>query len=139
MKNTALNASLLIHQHIFGNAGEFVDQYLHAAFANVWRQIDQQFPENKFLTSADLLPLTKDGGRIRSCSTMFTVSINEDSRFAIFVLLADPIVRAKQVFLRVAGDSTQPNSELARERGFRGYVEWALGGGNGGVVICNYQ
>jgi hypothetical protein len=139
MKNTALNAILFVHQHIFGNAGEFVDQYLHASFANEWRQIDLEFPENKYLSSADLLALTADGCRLRACSTMYPVSIDDESRISSFVLLADPIVRAKQVFLRVAGDSTQPNSELAREQGFRGYVEWALGGGHGGVVICNYQ
>ena len=139
MKNSALNTSLIVHQHIFGNAGEFVDQYLHASFANDWRQIDLEFPEKKYLHSADLLALTADGCRFRACSTMWPVNIDEGSRISVFVLLADPIVRAKKVFLRVTGDSTQPNSELAREQGFRGYVEWCLGGGHGGVVICNYQ
>ena len=135
-----LNPTVLLHQHIFGNVGEFVDQYFNAAFANNWQQIDQRFREKKnFLTCADLLPLVCHQGARKVFSTMRPVKFGEGDQISTFFLLADPIIRANQVFIRVAGDSTQPNSRLARERGFKGYVEWALNDGYGGVVLRNYQ
>lgn len=135
-----LTPMVLLHQHIFGNVGEFVDQYFHAAFAKNWQQIDQRFPENRnFLTYADLLALVCHQGSRKAFSTMRPVKFGEGDQISTFFLLSDPIIRAKQVFLRVAGDSTQPNSRLARERGFKGYVEWALNEGYGGVVLRNYQ
>lgn len=137
---TMLNTTVLLHQHIFGNVGEFVDQYFHAAFANNWQQMDQRFAEKKtLLTCADCLSLVCHQGTRKAFSTMRPVKFAEGDPISTFFLLADPIIRAKQVFIRVAGDSTQPNSNLARERGFKGYVEWALSGGCEGVVLRNYQ
>ena len=87
-----------------------------------------------------------------NCSTSWSDPITSDRSQAIWralpfpwpeckpiVFLSHPIKRARSVFNFVRADPTQPNSEIARVRGFAGYVRWALEGGDGGVVIRNYQ
>lgn len=139
MSKVMTNQSVLVHKHIFGNAGEFVDQYLHASFGVRWQQIDHRFQKSNHLTEHEVLSVVNEGQLLRAASTMTPLSQDQSGLLRSFTLIADPVVRAWQVFLRVAGDSTQPNHDIAKERGFRGYIEWALGGGRGGVVVRNYQ
>lgn len=55
------------------------------------------------------------------------------------VFLRHPILRAKSVYEFVKKDNTQLNHKIASNGSFGEYVDMALSGGSGGLVIKNYQ
>jgi Sulfotransferase family len=131
--------NILMHYHIFGNAGEFVDLCLQACLGDSWVKLNGD-PESGGNVSAQALKqLIANRADLVAVSSMLSHPPLPDSMVKPIILVADPIVRAKEVFDRVVTDETQPNSAIARDRGFKGYIQWLLDGGEGGVVIRNYQ
>jgi hypothetical protein len=129
---------VLVHYHIFKNAGTSVDHALQQTFGERWTTFEGTHAH-------DVL----DAGRLRAfleASPGVSAVSSHLARPPLpwigcrpVILLRHPLDRARSVFDFVAADATQPNSERAQALGFRGYVRWALDGGRGGIVIRNYQ
>ena len=135
---------VLFHSNIFGNCGEFFEQYLQSCYADDWREITPARKIfDKIFNDSSIKSLVENfGGSLKSCSYQLPVRFAPSSNLIKrFICISNPVERAWQVFLRVSADSSQPNSEFARKNGFKAYVEWALADeiGEGGVVIKNYQ
>lgn len=129
---------VLIHYHIFKNAGVSLDHALQRSFGERWQTFEGAH-------ATDILSADQMRQYLATHEDVIAVSSHlarpplpwVECRPLIF--LRHPLDRARSVFEFVATDRTQPYGEIARTRGVRGYFEWALTGGDGGVVIRNYQ
>lgn len=129
---------VLIHYRIFRNAGSSVDHALRTSFGPRWTTF-----EGEHVTDA----MSTDGLRtFLAQSPTITAVSSRSARPPLpwpgcrpIVLIRHPIDRMRSIYDFVAADRTQPTSEIARARGFCGYVEWVLDGGPGGLAIGNYQ
>ncbi|MEW5789225.1 MAG: hypothetical protein AB1899_15375 [Pseudomonadota bacterium] len=131
-------APILIHYHIFKNAGSSVDHALRAHFGDAWTTWDGDSHHDALSPSALAGYLRANPG-LRALSSHQAHPPVPWSGCHPLVFLRHPLDRAWSVYNFVAADATQPNSSLARQAGFRGYVAWALGGDPSGVVIRDYQ
>jgi len=129
---------VLIHYNIFRNAGEQVEAALKGSFGNTWTTFEGTQSRDA-MPAAELQHFLARSHHLRSVSSHLARPPLPWPECRPIVFLSHPIKRARSVFNFVRVDPTQPDSEIARVRGFAGYVRWALEGGDGGVVIRNYQ
>jgi hypothetical protein len=130
--------SIIVHYHIFKNAGTSVDYALKNTFGDKWTSFEGEH-------STDILPM-EALRTLLDTNPAITVVSSHLARPPLpyknclpIVFLRHPILRAKSVYEFVKKDSTQPNHKLALN-GFCEYVRWALSANSiGGVVIKNYQ
>lgn len=129
---------IIVHYHIFKNAGTSVDYALKNTFGNFWTSFEGNSP-------IDILPMAKLKAFLDANPAIDAVSSHlarpplpyKNSLPILF--LRHPILRAKSVYEFVKKDNTQPNHKFALN-GFCEYIRWALfSDSEGGVVIKNYQ
>ncbi len=135
---------VILHYHIFKNAGSTIDSILINTFGNYvnglegkapWQTLDathvinllRQKPMLKVITSHHLrLPLPEVADRI----------------FLPIIFLRHPIDRVGSVYLfekySPPGQHNQ-GAKIARENDLAGYVRWRLRAVQGGAVIKNFQ
>jgi hypothetical protein len=128
---------VLIHYHIFKNAGTSVDWLLHQSFGDRWTTFEGQHaadvqPVERVRTFLDAQP------RIIALSSHLARPPLPWPAARAIAFVRHPIERARSVYAFVARDPTQPNHVIAC-RGFTNYVRWALDSDDGGIVIRNYQ
>ncbi len=133
-----MSRPVLVHYHIFKNAGTSVDWMLQQSFGAAWAAFEGQH-------ASDVQPVERVRAFLDAHPHVVALSSHLArpplpwSEAKAIVYVRHPVERARSVYAFVAKDPTQPNHSVARDRGFAGYVRWALGGGDGGVVIRNYQ
>jgi len=129
---------VLVHYHIFKNAGTSIDESLRRSFGDAWRTFEGAHATD-VLPAARLRTFLEAGPDLRAVSSHLARPPLPWPACCPIVLLRHPLDRARSVFEFVCADRTQPGSDLARRVGFSGYLQWAMNGGHGGVVILNYQ
>jgi hypothetical protein len=133
-----MSRPVLIHYHIFKNAGTSVDWMLQQSFGAAWTTFEGAH-------AADIQPVE----RVRAFLEAHPRIVSLSSHLArpplpwpaakAIMYVRHPVERARSVYAFVAKDPTQPNHAVARDGGFEGYVRWALESDDGGIVIRNYQ
>jgi hypothetical protein len=129
---------VLIHYHIFKNAGMSVDAALESSFGPRWAVFEGQHAHD--IQAADRLRaflLARPDVEAVS-SHLARPPLPWESCLPI-VFLRHPILRAQSVYEFTRRDASQPFHAEARDNELAGYVRWALDGGRGGVVIRDYQ
>ncbi len=128
----------LIHYHIYKNAGTSVDSLLQKSFGPRWSVFEGGSATDIISSErlAEFLAARPD--LLAISSHLARPPLPCESAYPI-VFLRHPIERARSVYAFAAADPHQPDHEIAKARGFRGYVEWALRSKDGGIVIRNYQ
>jgi hypothetical protein len=129
---------VLVHYHIFKNAGTSVRSILQASFGSAWSSFEGSHAHDTVRVD-DLRRFLRGAPHIRAVSTHLARPPLPWPGCGAIVFIRHPIERVRSVFDFVHRDPSQPNADIARARGFSGYVRWALGGGRGGVVLRNYQ
>ncbi len=128
---------LLIHSHIFKNAGTSLDRLLAESFGSGWTSFDPSQP---------VYELDTDGVReflaarpaIRAVSSHLPLALLAMPNTVRMVMLRHPIDRARSVFRFLRRDTTQEDHAVARGS-FGEYVTWALDTPGQGVAVRNYQ
>jgi hypothetical protein len=129
---------VLVHYHLFKNAGTSVRSILHASFGSAWGSFEGSHAHDT-QTVDDLRRFLRDAPHIVAVSTHLARPPLPWPQCRAIVFIRHPIDRVRSVFNFVHRDRCQPNANIARARGFSGYVRWVLDGGSGGVVVRNYQ
>jgi hypothetical protein len=130
---------VVVHYHIFKNAGTSVDAAL-AASLPTWR--DWTEGPAAYLRPDDLAAYLADrpSAEALSCHTLRPPAPAGFDVFPI-ILLRHPLDRAYSAYLHER--RCAPNTlscQIARATDFAGYVRWCLDHqSDGGIVICNYQ
>ena len=129
---------VLVHYHIFKNAGCSIDFSLKASFGQRWAVYEGAHAHD-IRSSGDMAQFLRANKHLLAVSSHLARPPLPWEGCLPVVFLRHPLLRANSVYEFVRRDSNQPFSQIARDRGFAGYVQWALRRERGSVVIRNYQ
>lgn len=129
---------VLIHYHIFKNAGCSVDASLKASFDNGWAAFEGVHAHD-VLSSRQLAGFLRANPHVRAVSSHLARPPLPWNGCLPVVFLRHPLLRARSVYEFTRRDSTQPFSQAAGSNDFAGYIRWALRRERGSIVIRNYQ
>ncbi|MBX2882272.1 MAG: sulfotransferase family 2 domain-containing protein [Granulosicoccus sp.] len=128
--------SLLLHYHLFKNAGSSVDRLLRESFGSAWVNFDKDLPGQK-ISPAEMQEFIEAHPDIRAVSShqiMPPVPVG-DFDITPLVFLRDPIDRVKSAYLF----EWQKQLNLAEPKGsLQEYIREKLLPGKG-TVIANFQ
>lgn len=134
---------IILHHHIFKNAGVSIDHSLHRVFGDCWLTVEGQHPFSS-LSNSDLIQFLEAHPSCKSVSShqarMIRNQLNGYEFFPI-VFLRDPIDRVGSCYKYERLVNTNYHSSVAAQRGLKYYVQYCLGEGDvpRSNVISNYQ
>lgn len=128
---------VLIHYHIFKNAGTSIDRSLSDFFGDSWTQLEGSNPHD-VIDSKRLLRYLECNTNIKAVSSHLARPPLPFEGSLPIVMIREPLARAISVFNFLKRDKSQPSSYAACGS-FNEFLAWALGGHSGSVVIRNYQ
>ena len=128
---------ILIHFHIFKNAGSSIDHSLHKSFGDRWTTFEVSDVPGSFGPQSFESFLTKRPG-IQAVSSHIERPFLRLFESMPIVMLRHPIERARSVFRFLQRDVTQRYHAFARGS-LAEYVSWELEDPDGGAHIRNYQ
>lgn len=132
------NRPILVHYHIFKNAGCSIDASLQASFGADWVEFEGSHAHD--IQSAERLSaFLQANPTVRAVSSHLARPPLPCEGCLPVVFLRHPLLRARSVYEFTRRDRNQPFSDVARENGFAGYIRWALRRERGSIVIRNYQ
>ncbi len=129
--------AILVHYHIFKNAGMSVDAALKRYFGKQWATFEGAHAHD-VKSSSELRGFLEAHPNVRAVSSHLARPPLPSSRSAPVVFLRHPLMRARSVYEFTRRDASQPFRE-ATSGSFAEYLEWALSGAPGGVVVRDYQ
>lgn len=131
---------LILHHHIFKNAGMSIDYSLKKYFGNSWSALEGAHARD-IVSESDLWGFIKDRPTLSAISSHTLRPIAHAKNIFPIVFIRHPVLRARSVYLFTKKDKTQPNHKEISSQTFPEFIEWALSSEpkNGGVVIKNYQ
>lgn len=131
---------LLIHYHIFKNAGTSVEFALQQALGPRLRTYDSPVPQG-ILSAEDIIKYVASAPEVEAiCSHQAILPGPKVPDRAVFtsILLRDPLARIRSIY---AFEQRQyeptPGALKAKETDFKGYVEWRLC--TAPAMLCNFQ
>lgn len=130
--------TVLVHYHIFKNAGSSVDASLKASFGNAWTEFEGAHAHD-IQSSTHLSHFLANNKHLVAVSSHLARPPLPWASCLPVVFLRHPLLRARSVYEFTRKDSSQPYGDVARNAGFADYVRWALRNERGSVVIRNYQ
>jgi hypothetical protein len=128
---------ILIHFHIFKNAGTSIDHSLHESFGDRWTTFEASDAPGSFGPQALESFLAKKPG-IQAISSHIERPFLRVRESIPIVMLRHPIERARSVFKFLQRDVSQRYHAFARGS-LAEYVSWELEDPGGGAHIRNYQ
>jgi hypothetical protein len=136
-----MKRNVIIHYHLFKNAGTAVDKILHKTFGKNWIKVEGEGPRGR-VSSEDLSELLQCNNSIQAISShqaLLPMPESIDYNAIPILLIRHPIDRVRSVyqFERKQRRGT-PGAEYASSHNFREYVSWRLAQSSNGV-IHNFQ
>jgi hypothetical protein len=128
---------ILIHHHIFKNAGSSLDRLLAGSFGPRWTSFDTSLHVHK-MEITDLRRFLHTRPTIRAVSSHRPCRLMQMANSSPIVMLHRPIDRARSVFQFLRRDTSQEDHGVACGS-FADYVAWALDTPGKGVAIRNFQ
>lgn len=129
---------ILIHYHIFKNAGSSVDACLRRSFGSRWGVFEGKHAHD-IQSSAQLATFIQANQGLKAISSHLARPPLPHPGCLPVAFVRHPLLRAYSVYKFSQVDETQPFAEVARDCSFAAYIEWALREEPGSVVIRNYQ
>jgi len=132
---------VIVHYHLFKNAGTSVDYFLQQTFGDGWIQIDSADPRGRIMPEELRAILEGDPGiqAISSHQAILPPPELSGARVAPILLLRHPLDRARSVYWFERKQQTgSPGREFAASHSFADYIRWRLDQSSNGV-IHNFQ
>lgn len=135
-----MRSPVLVHYHIFKNAGTSIDLALRESFGERWTTFEGEHAHD-IKSHLDLCKYISLNDAVRAVSTHLARPHNGVSEIRPIAFLRHPILRMRSVYEFTRLNDGQTSNHVAQDRNFAGYLEWCFGEGrrSGGVVIRNYQ
>jgi Sulfotransferase family len=127
---------LLVHYHVYKNAGTSVEKNLSDSFGHQWAVCEGD-RENMLLSNDDVASFAKANPHIRAISSHKARPFPIVEKLRPILFLRHPIDRARSIFYFTKRDPTQIGHTLARDGSFKDYVNWWLDLPNS--ALQNYQ
>ncbi|MEM9153175.1 MAG: hypothetical protein AAGB19_22365 [Cyanobacteria bacterium P01_F01_bin.3] len=129
---------VIIHYHIFKNAGTSVDRLLADSFGKRWHTLEGKAP-NAVLESNVVAKYVRKHPKLIAISSHTARPPLPDRNYYPILLLRHPIVRIRSVQRFLKQDANQRQHPYAK-LGLRHYVEWLLEKKAGMQGVCrNFQ
>jgi len=136
-----LQRTVIVHYHIFKNAGSSVDNILKENFRDHWTSFEGETPTS-VLPPSTLQDFLRERPGISAVSShLLRPPPVPDPNIIPIIFLRDPLDRAYSVYSHERrSETTVTSGEIAKRHDFAGYVDWCLNNlREGGLVIANYQ
>ena len=115
---------ILIHYHIFKNAGTSVDRLLSESFGERWYTIEGQAPQ-KIIKPKAIADFVRQNPKLVAVSSHTARPPLPARNYCPILLLRHPIVRIRSIQRFLKRDTNQRQHPYAKP-GLRHYVEWLL-------------
>ena len=126
--NQPAERTIILHYHLFKNAGTSIDAILKRNFGDKW--VTREFPPmggNNTALVEEWIRGTPEAVAYSSHTMMGPIPQLEGMRVISFMLLRDPIERIKSAYrFEKAQDAETGGAQLAKEHDFEGYVRARL-------------
>ncbi|MBA3609467.1 MAG: hypothetical protein H0W43_13345 [Chthoniobacterales bacterium] len=133
-------APLLIHYHIFKNAGTSFEWALERTYGDRFRCYDSPHPGG-IVSSRELARLARAEPHLVAISSHQAVPPAPrifGRKVLTSILIRDPISRIGSIYAFERGQKVEtPGALKAKELDFKSYVQWRLA--NSPAIFCNYQ
>jgi hypothetical protein len=129
---------VLIHYHIFKNAGSSVDASLRHSFGHRWGTFEGSHA-HAIQSSGQLAAFMAANTHLTAISSHLARPPLPHPNCLPVVFLRHPLLRSYSVYQYTRMDSSQPFSRVAQTLSFSEYIRWALRKKLGSIVIRNYQ
>jgi len=129
---------VLIHYHIFKNAGSSVDASLQESFGDRWGSFEGTHA-HAIQSSTQLGQFIAANPHLDAISSHLARPPTPYAGCLPIVFIRHPLLRAYSVYNFTRSDSSQPYSDVAQDLGFSDYIAWALRKLPGSIVIRDYQ
>ena len=136
--------NIIVHYHIFKNAGTSIDRVLEENFGAAWASLEGS-SATSLLRAQDVQAYVAEHPGLEAVSShLARPPLPQGFSVLPIVFLRHPLDRAASVHSHERrAPATVKSGEIAKTRDFRGYVQWCLneyeGRDKGGTVIRNYQ
>ena len=137
--------NIIIHYHIYKNAGVSLDSILRSNFGDACGGIEGPHPWDT-IDSARVLRYAEDNPNLAAISShqaRLPAPVAAAISFFPVLFLRHPIDRVGSVYSfehRQPAGTQSPGVQVAQQNDLRGYVRWRLSGAeNSGAVIKNFQ
>jgi hypothetical protein len=130
--------TVLIHYHIFKNAGSSIDASLQHSFGARWGSFEGPHA-HAIQSDAQLLQFLRGRPDLTAISSHLARPPLPHENCLPIVFIRHPLLRAYSVYKFTRSDSSQPFSEVAQNSGFSDYIQWGLSKEPGSIVIRDYQ
>src|SRR4030095_197334 len=131
---------ILIHYHIFKNAGSSFEWALEHTFGQGYCSLDSSSPRG-FVSVRDLTEFASRHPEIYAISSHQAAPPPPKIRgreVLTSILIRDPIARIRSIYsFERAQQASSPGAIRAKELDFKGYVEWRLK--TSPAMLCNFQ
>jgi hypothetical protein len=127
---------LLVHYHIYKNAGTSVEKNLSDSYGHKW-MVCEGASEQIRLSNNDIAAFARANPGVRAISSHKARPFPARRGFFPILFLRHPIDRARSVYSFAKRDPAQPDHAMAYNLSFKDYVNWALD--TPGVPVRNYQ
>jgi hypothetical protein len=133
-----MNDPVIFHYHIFKNAGMSVDFALERFFGKRYAAFEGVHAHD-VLSASSVAQFLRANPEVRAAASHLARPPVPFDYVKPIVFLRHPLLRAISVYEFTRRDSTQPFFDIVRKKSLVEYLEWALTGSPGGVVIRDYQ
>lgn len=134
--------TIIVHYHIFKNAGSSIDRILQTTFAERWASLEGD-TATSLLRPNDLSAFVRDRPEIVAVSShLLRPPGPAELNVLPVVLIRHPLDRAFSVYsqLRRNTAGVLRNEVVAQQTSFSQFVLWCMSNqSDGGMVIANYQ
>jgi hypothetical protein len=132
--------TVIVHYHIFKNAGSSIDRLLQMSFGDDWAPLEGSTPTS-LLRPHDLSVFIKDRPEIVAVSShLLRPPAPPDVRVLPIILIRHPLDRAFSVYSHLRRHHNGASIETVAQQSFSQFVLWCLNNKTlGGMVIANYQ
>lgn len=131
---------VLLHAHIFKNAGSTLDWSLARSFGGGF--LEHRADKSMRQASRETLAGVLKDRKLRAISSHALpcpVPSLEDTRFSVILLLRHPLKRARSVYaFERCQDASTPGARAAKELSFKEYLRWRMRD-DVGPTIRNFQ
>jgi hypothetical protein len=134
---------IIVHYHIFKNAGSSVDRILEGAFGDGWASLEGA-TATSLLRPGDLSAFARKRPELRAVSShLLRPPAPVDLDVLPVVLIRHPLDRAFSVYSQLRRNNVsggRVDEEVAHQASFSQFVLWCLDNRSlGGMVIADYQ
>lgn len=120
---------VIVHFHLFKNAGTSVDRILQQNFSNdEWAEVEG--PDRRKLDPEQLIDFIRDNPKLKAVSShtaVVSIPKFEDIEYVPILFMRHPIDRIRSAFdFEKKQDADTPGAKFARKSTFEEYMEWRL-------------